>query len=265
MAPAPRTADPPAPRGEERAGWGTISRQQIVDAALRAIRHGGGYEQMTIRSLAADIGVSPMSLYHHVRDKDDLLDEVVDRLLVRAWKPRGDEADWKAWTAEAAEKLRHFLVTQPAALHVYLRHPVVSPTAIARMQAMMRVLRLAVGDEDAARRAYAAIHTYTIGFSALEASRASWDPSGTREERTSQPTLASPPGRPDGAGSDTQEMAEQLAAYTTPRQFAEGLRYLLDGIDQAGRPHDSGHEDPGPSRRGATSNPTGRPRSEAPA
>jgi hypothetical protein len=32
-------------------------------------------------------------------------------------------------------------------------------------------------------------------------------------------------------------MAEQLAAYTTPRQFAEGLRYLLDGIDHlAGRP-----------------------------
>jgi AcrR family transcriptional regulator len=265
MAPAPRTTDPPAPRGEERAGWGTISRQQIVDAALRAIRHGGGYEQMTIRSLAADIGVAPMSLYHHVRDKDDLLDEVVDRLLVRAWRPRADEADWKAWTAEAADKLRHFLVTQPAALHVYLRHPVVSPTAIARMEAVMRVLRRAVGDEEAARRAYAAIHTYTIGFAALEASRAGWDRSGPGGERTSHPDPDSSPGRGDSTGSDSQEMADQLAAYTTPRQFAAGVRYLLDGIDRAGRPHDSGFEDPGPNRRGAISNPTGRPGSAAPA
>jgi AcrR family transcriptional regulator len=53
---------------------------------------------MTIRSLAADLGISPMALYHHVRDKDDLLDEVVDRLLVRAWKPRVDPTDGRAWT-----------------------------------------------------------------------------------------------------------------------------------------------------------------------
>ena len=64
-----------------------------------------------------------MSLYRHVRDKDDLLDEVVDRLLVRAWKPRADAADWRAWIAEAADKLRHFLV-DPA------RRPARLPRAI---------------------------------------------------------------------------------------------------------------------------------------
>src|SRR5438270_803434 len=88
-----------------RTPWGTITREQIIDVATRAIRTAGGYEQMTIRSLAADLGVAPMSLYRHVRDKDDLLDEVVDRLLARAWKPRCDTSDWRAWVVEAADKL----------------------------------------------------------------------------------------------------------------------------------------------------------------
>jgi TetR/AcrR family transcriptional regulator, tetracycline repressor protein len=169
---------------------------------------------MTIRSLAADLGVSPMALYHYVRDKDDLLDEVADRLLVRAWKPRADPANWKAWIVEAADKMRHFLVSQPAALHVYLAHPVTSPTAMARMNALMGVLSKALGDQQAAEQAYAAIHTYTIGFAALEASRA--------ESEKNHPA-ARPP---------SDQRAERLAAYTTPQQFTQGLHYLLAGILQ---------------------------------
>jgi len=189
-----------------RAAWGSISREQVIAAATKVVK-AGGYEEMTIRSLAAELKVAPMSLYRHIRDKDDLLDEVVDRLLSRAWQPRANERDWQAWVAEAADKLRRFLVTQPAALHVYLRHPVVSPAAIARMNAMMHVLRQALLDEQLARRAYGAIHTYTIGFAALEGSRAGWQPTDADDE-----------------------LARQLAAYTTSRQFAIGLRYLLEGI-----------------------------------
>jgi TetR/AcrR family transcriptional regulator, tetracycline repressor protein len=198
-----RRAEPPV----GRAAWGTLSREDIVRAAHRVVM-AGGYEEMSIRSLAGDLGVAPMSLYRHIRDKDDLLDEVVDRLLARAWRPAADEDDWHAWLIEAASKLRDFLVEQPAALHVYLRHPVVSPAAIERMAAMTRVLGRAGLSEQTAQSAYGALHTYTIGFAALEASRADWTPEG----------------------SDTSDLAKRLAAYTTTAQFVEGLRYLLDGI-----------------------------------
>jgi TetR/AcrR family tetracycline transcriptional repressor len=196
-------AGPPA----SRAPWGSISRGDIVNAAVRIIE-AGGYEEMSIRSLAADLGVAPMSLYRHIRDKDDLLDDVVDRLLAQAWRPAAGEDDWQAWVIEAAASLRHFLVTEPAALRVYLGHPVVSPSAIERMGAMLEVLRRAGADEATARRAYGSVHTYTIGFAALEASRAGW-----------------------AAGSgDVSSLAQQLAAYTTTEQFLQGLGYLLEGI-----------------------------------
>ena len=153
-----------------RAAWGSISREQVVDAAAQAVEE-GRYEQMTIRSLAADLGVGPMSLYRHVRNKDDLLVEVTDRQLAEAWKPLARRNNWQGWIAEAAERLRELLVSQPGALHVYLRRPVVTPAAIDRMNAMLAVLRDAGFNEPTARRAYGAIHTYTIGFAALQASR----------------------------------------------------------------------------------------------
>jgi TetR/AcrR family transcriptional regulator, tetracycline repressor protein len=231
MAEPARAADPSAPaKGEpagSRAPWGSISREDIVGAAT-GIVEAGGYERMSIRSLAADLGVAPMSLYRHIRDKDDLLDEVVDRLLERAWRPAAGEGDWQAWIIEAAAKLRQFLVTEPAAPHVYLQHPVASPAAVERMDAMMGVLRQAGLGEAAARSAYGALHTYTIGFAALEASRAGW--AEGREDPGSLP--------------------HQLAAYTTAGQFMEGLRYLLAGIGRATRN----------GTRGPASDGEGRPR-----
>ena len=191
-----------------RAPWGTITREDIVRIAVEIVRT-GGYQEMTIRSLAAGLGVAPMSLYRHIRDKNDLLDEVVDRLLAPAWRPSAAKDDWQAWLIEAAARLRHFLVGQPAALHVYLSHPVVSPAAIERMNAMLDVLRRTGADEATARRAYGALHTYTIGFAALEASRAGWAPD-SRE--------------------DASRLAQQLAAYTTTDQFMDGLHYLIEGI-----------------------------------
>ena len=196
-----------------RAPWGTISREDIVGAAVEIVS-AGGYEEMTIRSLAAELGVAPMSLYRHIRDKDDLLDEVVDRLLALAWRPSPAEDDWQPWLIEAAAKLRQFLVSQPAALHVYLSHPVVSPAAIERMNTMLDVLRRTGADEQAARRAYGALHTYTIGFAAVEASWSRSAPS---------------------ARADADSLAQQLAAYTTTEQFRAGLRYLLDGISGSAR------------------------------
>ena len=196
----------------QRVPWGTVSRQQVVDTATSLVR-AGGYEKMTIRSLAAQLGVSPMSLYGHVQNKDDLLDEVVDTLLNEVWRPLARQGEWRAWITEAADRLRRFLVNQPAALHVYLAHPVISASARDRMEAMTLVLKEAGLSEAAVRQAYGAIHTYTIGFAALEASR----------------------GRVARVEHEANDLARQLASYTTPQQFADGLHYLLDGISKSAR------------------------------
>lgn len=194
-----------------RAAWGSISRDQVIDVATQAVREGRS-DQMTIRSLASELGVAPMSLYRHVRDKDDILDEVTDRLLAQAWKPRARRDEWRRWTLDAADRLRAFLVREPVALHVYLRHPVVSPAAIARMDAMLEVLGAAGLRPAGARRAYGAIHTYTVGFAALEAARGQ---------------------SADGDSARNEGVLDELTRLTTPAQFKVGLELLLDGVCSA--------------------------------
>jgi TetR/AcrR family transcriptional regulator, tetracycline repressor protein len=205
-----KTSGSSAGANRRRAPRGTISRPQIIDAALTSVTT-TGFEQLTIRSLAAELGVAPMSLYRYIRDKDDLMDEVVDELLWRSQPIPPRTGTWQARITAAADGLRNLLVSEPAALYVYLRHPVVSPAAIRRMEMMLQILRTAGFDEGPSRDAYAAIQTYTIGFAALAASRAGWAPK-------------------DDAG----QVANELAAFTTPKQFASGLRYLLVGIEHQG-------------------------------
>jgi TetR/AcrR family tetracycline transcriptional repressor len=193
----------PAPRRRRPTA---LSRTAVVDAAEQLVTT-RPFDEVTIRSLAAELGVAPMSLYRHVRDKDDLLGEVVDRMLAAIWEPSASRRDGLEWLAEAADRLRRLLVEQPAALHVYLRQPVLSPAAVRRMDAMVDVLRGAgLGTADA-HTAYAALQTYAVGFAALASSRAGWEPSG-----------------------DEGDLGAEVASFTSPEQFQRGLHYLLRGI-----------------------------------
>ena len=202
-------------RRPPRAEWGTLTRDAVTTAALDILAS-DGLAALSIRSVATRLGVSPMALYRHVGNKDDLLDEVVDRLFADRWRPTVPERSWQRWIVDAADRLRQFLVDEPAALHVYLRHPVVSPTAATRMDACLAVLHRGLSDDTLARRAYAAVQTYTIGFAALEAARHS----GRAAEIS--------------AVRDEPERAGELASFASPAQFRAGLDYLLRGAAGAG-------------------------------
>jgi len=199
----PRTQ--PRPRAE----WGTITRDKLVSAALEEIR-AGRYDELSIRSLAAKLDVAPMSVYRHVSSRDDLLGAVTDRLLAESWRPAADPADSRAWITEASVRLRKLLVTEPAAMSVYLAHPVSTPAALERMRDFTRVLEEAGLERDHARRAYSLIHVFTLGFSALQAGRSRY--------------LAS------GQVPDDPDMARLTAMTSSDAHFRDGLTVMLDGL-----------------------------------
>jgi AcrR family transcriptional regulator len=91
------------------------SRAEIL-AAARQIIERDGWERLTIRRLAAEIGVGAMTLYHHVRDREDLLVQLIndqadqipradlpgeprDRIIVAATAIHDALAAWP-WAAE---------------------------------------------------------------------------------------------------------------------------------------------------------------------
>lgn len=66
------------PRGRPARGKG-ISREQILDAALRLLEESGG-KDFSMRALASRLEVTPMSLYHHVGDHAALLRAISDEV-----------------------------------------------------------------------------------------------------------------------------------------------------------------------------------------
>ncbi|HEY4752016.1 MAG TPA: TetR family transcriptional regulator, partial [Candidatus Limnocylindrales bacterium] len=85
---ARRTARHGAPAREP------MTPERIADAALSII-DSGGLDGLTVRSLAQALGVGTMTLYWYVRDKDEVLDLVADRLLAGVTPPT-PMGDWKA-------------------------------------------------------------------------------------------------------------------------------------------------------------------------
>ncbi|MYU47865.1 TetR family transcriptional regulator, partial [Streptomyces sp. SID7803] len=63
-----------------------MSREEIIGTARRIVSQ-EGVNRLTMRRLAAEVGSTPMALYHHVRDKEELLvlllDDYASRTLRR--------------------------------------------------------------------------------------------------------------------------------------------------------------------------------------
>jgi AcrR family transcriptional regulator len=93
-----------------------LSREAILAAGI-ALADRDGLDGLSMRKLGQELGVNPMSLYHHVRDKDALLDAMID-VLVGEIAPAAGSTSTGAptWTEEVRVLIQ-------AARRIMLRHP----------------------------------------------------------------------------------------------------------------------------------------------
>jgi AcrR family transcriptional regulator len=194
-----------------------LTRDEIVQRAL-AYADEGTLDQVTIRRLADDLGVTPMALYRHVQDKADLLEQVTDVLLARAGLP-DRRVGWARCLTELARSLRSVLRDQPVAVSAFARRPQTSPTSLARYDAAMAALGRGGFDQAPATRAYAAVHTYTLGYCALEAARRL----GSTGRTTSD----------TGEDEDDDPRRRAIEGFVTEAQFERGLNALIRGLTPA--------------------------------
>ena len=59
---------------------GALTRERVVEAALRVMDE-EGLDAVSMRRVAREVGVEAMSLYHHVEDKEDLLDGICEHVM----------------------------------------------------------------------------------------------------------------------------------------------------------------------------------------
>ena len=94
-----------------------IAKQQVLIAALEILDE-DGLEGLTVRRLAARIGVNNTSLYHHFKDKDEILAGVAELALAEIGSPNVDDTEWQDWVARGAVLYREMLVQHPALITI---------------------------------------------------------------------------------------------------------------------------------------------------
>jgi TetR/AcrR family tetracycline transcriptional repressor len=107
----------------------------ITDAALSIVKE-QGLGSLSMRKLGGRLGVEAMTLYHHVPNKDALLDRLVERVIVRANFLEDDQTmSWRDRLGRFAHRYRTILLEQPNLVPLIATRPVRSPEALRQLAA----------------------------------------------------------------------------------------------------------------------------------
>ncbi|WP_410576432.1 TetR/AcrR family transcriptional regulator C-terminal domain-containing protein [Amycolatopsis sp. lyj-108] len=128
-----------------RAERPTRGRPSVLDidgvvAAAVALADREGVVNVTLASVAKDLGVTKMSLYRHIGSKAELLELMAD-FAIGDPPPVESTGDWRAELTTLAEANRDVLMKHPWLVELPLSGPPAGPHAVAWMDAILRTLR----------------------------------------------------------------------------------------------------------------------------
>jgi AcrR family transcriptional regulator len=192
-----------------------------------AVADGGGISSLTIRSLAVELGVKPMSVYHHVANKDEILDGIVDLVFSEIELPvvGGEWHQEMTWRATSA---RQVLRRHPWAIALLQSRTHPGPATLTHHNAVIGTLRAAGFSIELTAHAYALIDAYVYGFALSEASLPINGPqtvTEVAEQMTAQYPAADYPHL-------TEFSIEHIMkpGYDFGEEFEFGLAVVLDGL-----------------------------------
>jgi AcrR family transcriptional regulator len=142
-------------------------RQQILDAAL-AIADEQGLDAVTMRAVAARIGVTAMALYPHVRSKDDLVDGLVGRLLAELSLPDPAAMGWSDRLRTIGWSAREVAHRHPAVVPLLFARPAVTPEAVLVVEAVYQALLDAGVPDGEVPRVERMVSTFVLGYAISE-------------------------------------------------------------------------------------------------
>lgn len=241
-----------SPETTRTAPRSALTRARVLRSAV-ALADRDGLGALTMRSLARELGIEAMSLYHHVANKEDLLDGVVDVIAaeiqdaVGRLEPIAEDAPQSEWKPA----MRRQILTARAVL---LRHPWATTVLESRTSFSVHIVRYFDSLLGLMRRggfSYDLVHhaMHALGSRALGFSQELFEPDGATAG--SAAGGGAEEGADDAATAMLAQMADQVphmiemlaeVAHEDPgstlgwcddqTEFEFGLDLLLDGLDR---------------------------------
>jgi AcrR family transcriptional regulator len=138
-----------------------LSQVQIIDAA-QAIVERDGPDALTMRRVADELGSAPMSIYRHVRDKDELLVLLLDRLAAALPRPQFSR-DPRVRTQQACRAIRDGLAEHPWIVDVLAGGELIAPSILWLMEEIVAGFVACGLTEAQAADGYRAVWQFTVG------------------------------------------------------------------------------------------------------
>ena len=102
---------------------------ELIEAALR-IADEDGFDAVSMRRLATEVGMGTMSLYWYVESKDELLDLVLDHLIGASLLAADELTDWRTGLTAIATRSRAMYLAHPWVVQVIGQRPAVGPNRL---------------------------------------------------------------------------------------------------------------------------------------
>ncbi|WP_280406653.1 TetR/AcrR family transcriptional regulator, partial [Nocardia carnea] len=123
------------PANRSRGQAAGLTREAILRAAI-AVADRECLDGLTMRRVAAELGVEAMTLYHHVRNKDALLDGMVDQLVAELPPPQ-DYSSWQETLRAFAHAFLSVLSAHPNLIGLIASRPALSPRNLGTMERLL--------------------------------------------------------------------------------------------------------------------------------
>jgi AcrR family transcriptional regulator len=230
----------PEPRGRRA----PRSRDDIAQAAI-AVADAEGIEAVSMRRVAAELGLGTMSLYHYVRSKDELLDLMSDGIMGGQLV---DDAElghgWRAGLTAIAHATRRNFERHPWMAEAMRPRPstVPGPNAMRHVDQSLAAVADTGADVQMQMELIAAVDDYVIGF-VVRSQRFAEEEEQAADEDWMQALFDHLRGRIESGDYPHLQRAleanrtagrsdEDLARMAVDEQrFERGLERLLDGIE----------------------------------
>jgi AcrR family transcriptional regulator len=203
-----------------------LTRRQVLLAAVE-LADRDGLASLSMRSLARHVGVEAMSLYHHIANKEALLDGMVDIVFSEMHLPRNDR-DWADEMRRRSNSGREALTRHRWAIGLMDSRSAPGPDTLRHHDAVLGCLRAGGFPVRLAAHAFAVLDAFLYGFMVQELSLPL--PTGTDLAGLADQILASMPADSlPHLAELTREVVLQ-PGYAFGDEFGFGLELVLDGL-----------------------------------
>ena len=206
-----------------------LSRERVLQGAV-AVADAGGIASLTIRSLAAELGVKPMSVYHHVANKDEILDGIVDLVFAEIELPTIG-GDWREEMRRRAASAREAMRRHPWAIGLVETRTSPGWATLKHHDAVIGTLRAGGFSVAMTAHAFALIDAFVYGFALSEATLPFNGPDTVPEVAEQMMAHFSPDDYPHLVEFSVEHVMKP--GYDYSEEFEFGLSVILDGLAQA--------------------------------